>query len=90
MKVRTCCQVDNTQAIAAVERGYSKKLRHLQRTHRISIGVMHECITDPEMAITVKYCPTEEHKGDAFTKQLGTKQFAIGRSMMGMMDPKCE
>jgi hypothetical protein len=30
-------KVDNTQAISAVHKGYSKKLKYLERTHRCSI-----------------------------------------------------
>ena len=32
------CKIDNTQAIAAIKKGYSKKLRCLARTHRVNIG----------------------------------------------------
>ena len=36
--IHIVCEVNNTQAISAVKKGYSQKLRHLQRTHRVSIG----------------------------------------------------
>ena len=35
-------KVDNTQAIGAVTKRYSKKLKLLERTHRCSIGTVHE------------------------------------------------
>lgn len=38
---RVPCCVDNTQALAAVSRGYSKKLRHSAKTHEISVGFLH-------------------------------------------------
>ena len=37
---------DNTQAIAAAKKGYSKQLRHLSRTHPVSLGVLHELTED--------------------------------------------
>ena len=42
---------DNTQFIAAIQRGYSPALRHLQRHCRLSLGFTHEVFfpdrTDP-------------------------------------------
>ena len=38
--------VDNHQAITAVKRGYSKRLRCVNRTHRIAIGSLHEIVGD--------------------------------------------
>lgn len=69
--VRLTCNDDNTQALAAVERGYSKKLRHVAKTHRINVGFLHECASDPGRAISFGYCPTAQggfvYQGDAGT-----------------------
>ena len=40
-------QIDNSQAKLAIERGYSKRLRHLQRTQRVCVGLLHESLQDP-------------------------------------------
>ena len=77
-------EVDNTQAITAAKKGYSKKLRALPRTHRVSLGVVHECVTDPRMQCSVVYCPTLEMKGDLFTKALLPAQFCVLREMCGI------
>ena len=37
-RIPLVCFVDNQQAITAVKRGYSKRLRCLNRTRRIAIG----------------------------------------------------
>ena len=60
--------MDNTQCILAVERGYSKKLRFLERTHKCSIGAVHELINSGDLV--VEYAPTLTHRGDGFTKAL--------------------
>ena len=52
--------VDNTQAILAVERGYSKKLQHLGRTHRCSIAVLNELWFAGDT--NIGYAQTDAHK----------------------------
>jgi len=59
--------VGNTQAIAAVRKGYSKKLRHLQRAHRVAVGVVHELLVDDRSCVVLEHCPTAEQKADLFT-----------------------
>ena len=76
--------VDNTQCISAVEKGYSKKLRHLARTHRVSIGVLHELLEDEDTAMTLDYCETSHMLADSFTKALPPASFAAAKMAMGM------
>ena len=78
------CNVDNTQAITAVERGYSKKLRQLQRTQRVAIGVLNECVKDASMRVSVRHCPTALMKADLFTKVLDPSKFATACRMIGI------
>ena len=86
-RVSIACNVDNTQAISAAQKGYSKKLRCLSRTQRVSIGVVHELVQDPEMHVSVVYCNTLEMKGDMFTKALGTQPFQKQREAIGIINP---
>jgi len=80
-------KVDNTQAISAVRTGYSKKLRYLSRTHRCSIGCLHEVWNDPEIGLAIEYAETKSHKGDFFTKALGATAFVLGRDRFGLRRP---
>ena len=80
-------KIDNTQAIAAIKNGYSKKLRCLSRTHRVSIGALHEIWQDPEIAMEEEYARSAEHKGDFFTKELGAAMFKEARERVGMRSP---
>ena len=82
--VRIRCLVDNMQTIQAVEKGYSKKMRHLPRTQRVCIGALHEAITDEELRTGLAHCSTLEQKADIFTKAMDAGKFAIAVSMLGM------
>ena len=66
---------DNTQCIAAVKNGYSAALRHLPRTERIALSVCHELFIENEGTYVLKYEPSEEHRGDIFTKKLSPMSF---------------
>lgn len=76
-------EVDNTQAIAAVEGGYSQKLKHITRTHRVNIGFLHDLFCEGDNA-EVEYCPSSEQEADIFTKCLGAVHFAAARAMIGV------
>eukprot|EP00971_Amphidinium_carterae_P081414 1610790-Amphidinium_carterae.1 len=65
--VRLVCREDNTQAISAIQRGYScysKKLRHLPRIHRISIGALNEMLCGSERVGDLEYHETCTHRAD--------------------------
>ena len=76
--------IDNSQALIAIEKGYSKKLRHLARTQRVCIGLLNELLHDPEMQFSASHCPTAEMKGDLFTKSLNTQKFENALTMIRM------
>ena len=75
---------DNTQCIQAVRTGYSPALRHLPRTERIALSVCHELFVESEGLYVLKYEPSEEHRGDIFTKKLPPILFerAIGMACL--------
>ena len=80
--IELVCCVDNTQCLAAVRRGYSKKLRYLERAQRIAIGSVHELLERGE--IQCDNWPTDTHRGDSFTKCLVPAKFLVARDLMGM------
>ena len=77
---------DNSAAIIAIKKGYSPALRHLSRTHRISLGLLHEVTTQQSMqdqgSVTIIKAPTSTHKGDMFTKDLPPCKFGDALSMI--------
>ena len=76
--------VDNTQAISAVTKGYSKKLKFLERTHKVSIGLLHELVVE-RGAMILRHAPTATHRGDGFTKAMSPARFLEARDLMGMI-----
>ena len=76
-------KVDNTQAIIAVYKGYSKKIKFPERTHKCSLGCVHEHVESGELR--VEYSPTLTHRGDGFTKCLTPSKFIEARKMMSMI-----
>ena len=76
-------KVDNTQAISVVHKGYSKKLKFLERTHKCSIGAIHELIQTGQLI--VDYAPMLTHRCDSFTKCLLPSNFSEARKMMSMV-----
>ena len=91
--VTLICLEDNTQTISAVRNGYSPALRHLNRTERISLGVLHEQFIEGGGGYVLKHQPTNEHKGDMFTKRLDPAGFEsailrVGLRPMKNVDPE--
>ena len=82
--IEVLCLVDNTQCIQAVEKGYSKKFRHLPRTQRVCLGLLNEIITDPELHVSLKHCPTAVMKADIFTKSMPGPRFSETSLLIGM------
>ena len=81
---------DNTACIAAIKRGYSSAMRHLQRHCRLSLGFSNEVFfpdkTDPDAPFYLSelvYCPTDVQKGDWMTKELTPVKFAAALQLAG-------
>ena len=72
---------DNQQAITAVKRVCSKKLRCLNRTHRIAIGSLHEIVGDEKqrVEIRIRYIESKLQKGNIYTKAMAPAQFSAER-----------
>eukprot|EP00971_Amphidinium_carterae_P349384 6490992-Amphidinium_carterae.1 len=87
--VRMVCREDNTQAIAAVQRGYSKKLRHLPRIYRISIGALSEMLHGPQRVGDLEYHETCTHRADVFTKPLERFKFQQACNWLGLQPQEC-
>ena len=82
--VHVVCRIDNLQTIQCVAKGYSKKLRHLPRTQRICLGVLHEMLADPDMRVSMEHCPTLSMKADVFTKTLNGAKYRTALDMIGL------
>ena len=85
---------DNNTTISAIEKGYSPNMRHIARTQKTSIGLLHEVIIeasedpDPEGDIELIKVDTKIHKGDMFTKELPVKDYISAIERIGMRAPQ--
>ena len=59
---------DNQATIKVCRAGFSPKLRHIARTHKINLGSVSEALEDP--SIYLEYCHTTFQAADIFTKAL--------------------
>lgn len=80
---------DNAATIIAATKGYSPSMRDLRRTHRTSIGSVHDIISERpedrmpnEGSITLEKAATADHRGDFFTKYLTPKDYVRALSML--------
>ena len=77
---------DNNACIASVEKGYSPSLRHLPRTQKISIGMLHEMIqreaTEDDGKVELIKAKSEDHLGDVMSKELEVCKFEKAVEML--------
>ena len=79
--------VDNQQAITAVKRECSKKLRCSNRTHRVAIGSFHEIVGDEKQRVEIRHIESKLQKGNIYTKAMAPSQFSAERLLIGMQRP---
>ena len=73
---------DNMSTITVIENGYSPQLRHLQKHHRISLGIVHELCLDED--IDVNHTSTDKQKGDILPKGLTRPKHEPACRMVGL------
>ena len=84
------CEImeDNAAAIIAITKGYSPTMRYLPRTQRVSLGMLSEIFSkepeDNEGRVRLVKADTNEHRGDAFTKELESHKFARALELIRM------
>jgi len=59
---------DNEAAIKAIAKGYSSKLRHMGRVHKVNLSSINEVTTSGD--VSVAHVGTDEQVADVFTKAL--------------------
>ena len=73
---------DNQATIKVLKRGYSPKLRHIQRTHKVNLGSIKE-VLDRDF-VSMPYCPTDLQAADIFTKTLAPSKWDNALRLLGM------
>ena len=73
---------DNQATIKVVKKGYSSKLRHIARTHKVNLSSLSEVFERPGSEI--EYVDTKEQAADIFTKALEPQKWANALDLLGM------
>ena len=73
---------DNEATIEILRKGYSAKLRHVPRHHRIDLGSVFEQIKDP--CIQLEAVKTDAQCADIFTKGLGPQKWEPAIDLLGI------
>ena len=95
---RVVVHEDNEATITIVRKGYSPKLRAMQRTHKTNMEQLHELITedvqnynedgDPSGPVVLQHHEGLTHKGDLFTKCLDPTKFQVGLKLLKVRRPE--
>ena len=73
---------DNQAMILVVRKGYSPKLRHITRTHKVNLSGLSEVFRDD--SATVEYCQTDKQAADMFTKSWAPQKWAAALRLLGI------
>ena len=76
---------DNEATIKVIKNGFSAKLRHISRTHKVNISGLSEVLHGPgEDEWRIRYIGTKEQAADIFTKALGPQLWGPALNMLGI------
>ena len=73
---------DNQATILVVRKGYSPKLRHITRTHKINLSALSEDIQDDPAEL--EYCKADDQAADIFAKSLPPQKWGPGLKLLGI------
>ena len=73
---------DNQATILVVRKGYSPKLRHITRTHKVNLSGLSEVFRDDSAEL--EYCQTDSQAADIFTKTLPPQKWAPALRLLGI------
>ena len=77
---------DNQATIKVVLKGYSPKLRHMARTHKVNLSSIKEVI-DKE-SVVLEYVKTDLQAADIFTKALPVNKWENALQLLGIFAPE--
>jgi len=78
------CHQDNTATIQVIRNGFSVKLRHLGKTHKIDVTSLYDVFKAD--SLDLKHCPTDMPAADVFTKNLEQSKWQHALSMIGIIE----
>ena len=82
-KVELFVKEDNAGTICVIEAGYSPQLRHLLKTQKVSVDLVHRCFYELDLG-TLEKVESAEQAADIFTKQLAVAQWDNALNMLNI------
>ena len=76
---------DNQATIKVVKKGFSPKLRHIQRTHKVNLGCLQEIFEEDESSV-LEYVETDKQAADIFTKGLVPAKWPNALALLGIRE----
>ena len=75
---------DNEACIAIAKKGFSAKLRHLSKTHRINVASVCETVNGHQ-DMKLSYINTSEQRGDPLTKALSVQKWSHALDLLSII-----
>ena len=79
------CQQDNASVIQIVHGGYSPKLRHMKKVHKLNLSSVYEVFEDPN--VKRQYVETAVQSADPFAKALEPCKWPNALELMSIKPP---
>ena len=73
---------DNQATILVIKKGYSPKLRHITRTHKVNLSGLSEVFRDDSAEL--EYCKKDVQAADIFTKALPPQKWGAALRLLGI------
>ena len=74
---------DNQATIKIAVKGYSPKLRHCLRTHKVNVGSVKDVLD--EGGVSIEYVESEQQAADIFTKALAAHKWDHATQLLGII-----
>ena len=78
------CKQDNTATIQVIRNGYSPKLRHVSKTHKLDLNGLYDAFASAD--VFLEYVSTDRQAADVFTKALPGPKWGPALSMLGITE----
>ena len=84
-KVDLVIEQDNQATILVAKAGYSPKLRHITRTHKVDVGSIKEVLERD--SVQIRSVASAEQAADVFTKAVAPAKWEHALDLLNIVDP---